>query len=131
MMHEVLETPDGIKLKQTRTMKELWYVRIVFITSIIYCSIFEIFTIPSLLFEFFSDIWDLGGYLKECEEKRQLTAESLKKVRTDHCKFNGAIQKNSNFEQYFYDFSRHQDYSRMPEKTSILNHGAISACSFL
>ena len=26
MMHEALETPDGIKLKQTRTMKELWYV---------------------------------------------------------------------------------------------------------
>jgi hypothetical protein len=26
MMHEVLETPEGIKLRQSRTMKELWYI---------------------------------------------------------------------------------------------------------
>ena len=26
MMHEVLETPKGLKLKHTRTMKELWYI---------------------------------------------------------------------------------------------------------
>lgn len=49
MMHGVLETPEGIQLKHTRTMKEL------------------------------CDIWDLGDYLMESEEKRRLIAESLKK----------------------------------------------------
>ena len=52
---------------------------------------FGIFTIPSLLFEFFSDIWNLGDYLKECEEKRHLRAENFKKVRADHCKYNANL----------------------------------------
>ncbi|XP_046842826.1 tRNA-dihydrouridine(20) synthase [NAD(P)+]-like [Xenia sp. Carnegie-2017] len=50
MMHEVLESSKGIALKHSRTMKEL------------------------------CDIWNLGGFLKQCEDKRQKSAENLEKV---------------------------------------------------
>ena len=51
MMHEVLETPEGIKLRQSRTMKELWYISYM---SDIPCNILCMLTCSAAKDAFFS-----------------------------------------------------------------------------
>lgn len=41
----------------------------------VFLCIFSCVQLPS-----YSDIWNLGGFLKQCEDKRQKSAENLEKV---------------------------------------------------